>query len=308
MSKITKNMENFPSRRKYPMHEVCFKLNELPLFITAGSITAKNDFIHQDRIMQEHVFIYLYQGEMEIIEDDITYHLLPGECLFLKAGIHHWGKKVIRAGTSWFYVHVSLSDNIDGFRSYDDNIVAVKQQSFEPDDFSCYLTLPKHAALPSHSRIDRRVRELLDLYVSSDPLRIVHINAALSELLADFYQTVIREQRVDKAELIVRKLIEFLEQHNTESITSEVIAQHMRLSYKYLCTDFRQKTGLSINQYHTRLRINEAARILRETSLNVSEASYAVGYKDPLYFSSVFKRIYGKPPIEYLKETFNKSN
>lgn len=289
------------------MHEVHLKLNELPLLGIAGAVTAEEDFIHQDRILSEHVLIYLYRGEMEIVEDGATYHFHEGEFLFLKAGIHHWGKTVITAGTSWFYVHFSASDNLEGYQQFDDYALAIKHQGFSAKDYRYYLTLPKHATLPSHSRIDRRIRELLSLYDSSDSLRVVHINAVLYELLADIYQAVNKERRSDKADVLVRKLIAFLESHNTVSLNSEEISLYMRLSYKYLCTVFKRKTGLSINQYHTRLRINEAARLLRETSLNVSEVGYAVGYRDPLYFSGVFKRIQGKPPTDYLKQTFKGS-
>lgn len=286
------------------MHEVHLKLNELPLLSIAGSITAEADFIHQDRVLDEHVLIYLYKGGMEIVEDGVVHRFQEGEFLFLKAGVHHWGEAVISAGTSWFYVHFFASDNLEGYRKYDDYAAAIKQQGFETEDYRYYLTLPKCSSLPSHSRIDRRIQDLLSLYESSDPLRIAHINAVLYELLADIYQTVNEERGPDKADILVRKLIAFLEKHHTVPLNSEEIAAYMRLSYKYLCTVFKQKTGLSINQYHTRLRINEAARLLRETSLNVSEVGYAVGYRDPLYFSGVFKRIQGKPPSEYLKQTF----
>lgn len=286
------------------MHSVHLKLNELPLLSSAGSVTAESDFIHQDRVMKEHVLIYLYRGEMEIIEDGETHLLRSGECLFLKAGVHHWGKRVIAAGTSWFYVHFSASDDLSGYRKYDDYAAVLKRQNFEEEDFRYYLTLPKQAHLPSRSRIDRRIQDLLALYDSSEPIRIAHINAALYELLADIYQAATEGRRADKADMTVRKLIAFLEQHNTGTVSSEEIAAQMRLSYKYLCTVFRSKTGLSINQYHTHLRINEAARLLRETSLNISEVSYAVGYRDPLYFSGVFKRIMGEPPSEYLRQTF----
>ncbi len=285
------------------MHEVYLKLDELPLLRMAGSISAETDFIHQDRIIEENVLIYLYRGEMEIIEDGQRHLLREGEFLFLKAGVHHWGENIIAAGTAWFYVHFTLTDNLDGYEKYD-NFAALKRQNFGAESFRYYLPLPKHASLPSHSRIDRRIQDLLELYDSSDPLRIAHINAVLYELLADIYQAVANTGKTDKGDILVRKLISFLEKHNTSPISSEEIASYMRLSYKYLCTIFKQKTGLSINQYHTRLRINEATRLLRETSLNVSEVSYAVGYHDPLYFSGVFKKAVGKPPVEYLKQTF----
>lgn len=286
------------------MHEVYLPLDTLPLLSIAGSVTAEQDFIHQDRIIDEHVFIYLYRGEMEIIEDGIVYPLKQGEFVFLKAGVHHWGERIIPAGTCWFYVHFSLGQQLDGYRPYDD-YRTVKRQDFHPEDYRTYLVLPKHANLPVHSRVDLHIKNLLELYSSSDPLRIAQVNSVLFQLFADLYDTV-NYKSGNRSETILQRLIAFLETHDTVSLTSEEIALHMNLSYKYLCTLFKQKTGMTINQYHTRIRMNEAARLLRETSLNISEISYAVGYSDPLYFSNVFKKIHGVPPTQYLRYNFKK--
>ncbi|MGI5897433.1 MAG: AraC family transcriptional regulator [Oscillospiraceae bacterium] len=284
-------------------HEVCLRLDELPLISVAGAVTAQHPFIHQDRIMDEHVLIYLFHGEMQVVEDGVPHRVREGEFLFLKAGVHHWGEAVIPAGTSWFYVHFSSSGQLDEYQKYGDFVTGVKQQELSLSDYRCYLALPKHAASP-RGKTEQRIRELLEAYHSSSPLRPVRVNSILFQLLADLYQAAHQEQKTDKADVTVRKTIDFLEAHSRQPLSSEEIALHMRLSYKYLCTVFRAKTGLSINQYHTRIRISEAARLLRETSLNVSESGFAVGYRDPLYFSSVFKKVMGKSPSEYLKQSF----
>lgn len=284
-------------------HEVCLKLDELPLISVAGSVTAQQSFVHQDRIMKEHVLLYLFHGEMQVVEDGISHCVREGEFLFLKAGVHHWGETVIPAGTAWFYVHFSSSVQLDGYRKYDDFVTGIKQQDFEPADYRYYLALPKHATFP-HGQAEQRIRELLEAYYLSSPLRLARINSILYQLLVDIYQVAHQVQKSDKSDITVRKTIAYLEAHSHQPLSSDEIAAHMRLSYKYLCTVFREKTGLSINQYHTRIRISEAARLLRETSLNVSESGFAVGYRDPLYFSSVFKKVTGKSPSEYLKQSF----
>ena len=72
---------------------------------------------------------------------------------------------------------------------------------------------------------------------------------------------------------------------------SQVDPSHLsRLFNKHLKTNFID--------YLTKLRINEAERLLKEKSITVKEAAAASGYQDPNYFSKTFKKIKGILPTE----------
>jgi signal transduction histidine kinase/ligand-binding sensor domain-containing protein/DNA-binding response OmpR family regulator len=49
------------------------------------------------------------------------------------------------------------------------------------------------------------------------------------------------------------------------------------------------------------VRLEKAVQLFRESNLNISEVSYAIGYNDPAYFAKVFKKEYGKAPSDFLK-------
>ena len=61
----------------------------------------------------------------------------------------------------------------------------------------------------------------------------------------------------------------------------------------------RKKMGDSFIEYLTKKRMERAKQYLRETDLRSGEIALAVGYKDPRYFSYVFKRTQGCTPSEY---------
>lgn len=64
-------------------------------------------------------------------------------------------------------------------------------------------------------------------------------------------------------------------------------------------------TGMGFSQFIRDIRMNAACRILEEKKgIRVSELAYAVGYSDPRYFSTCFKKEYGMMPSEYA-EKFN---
>ena len=75
----------------------------------------------------------------------------------------------------------------------------------------------------------------------------------------------------------------------------------MGLSYKYMEEFFKKRIGMTIQQYHTNLRIHEAEKQLRTTQYSISEISGNLGFQDPLYFSNVFKKATGVSPRDYRK-------
>ena len=88
--------------------ELWLSTSALPEIEEMGFITAPMDFIHADRVLNFHVFIYVTKGEITVTEKEKDYRIGPGEALFLKAGIRHYGKKKILAGTAWYYIHFRL--------------------------------------------------------------------------------------------------------------------------------------------------------------------------------------------------------
>ncbi|KPV48736.1 AraC family transcriptional regulator, partial [Kouleothrix aurantiaca] len=55
-------------------------------------------------------------------------------------------------------------------------------------------------------------------------------------------------------------------------------------------------------EYLTSVRIRKATELLRTTSLTSSEIAYQVGYNNPRYFYSVFRKVAGLPPNEYRRQ------
>lgn len=62
---------------------------------------------------------------------------------------------------------------------------------------------------------------------------------------------------------------------------------------------FARYTGTSVVAWSRRRRIQDAARLLRTSSLRINEVARLVGYSDALYFSRVFSSVYGVAPSRY---------
>lgn len=98
----------------------------------------------------------------------------------------------------------------------------------------------------------------------------------------------------------------YIHDHYTEPVSLEEVAQLIDLSPNYFSNLFKEATGKTFVDYITHLRLNKAEGLLQENRYNLKEISYMVGYKDPNYFSRVFKKLYELSPKSYQKEILKK--
>jgi two-component system response regulator YesN len=108
-----------------------------------------------------------------------------------------------------------------------------------------------------------------------------------------------RESKKQQRDLLIQA-IGFIDEHYPEeSISLDRVAREVNISPNYFSAMFSQEVGQTFIEYLTGKRIGEAKRMLRQTDKRSSEIAFAVGYKDPHYFSFVFRKVSGCTPSEY---------
>jgi len=84
-----------------------------------------------------------------------------------------------------------------------------------------------------------------------------------------------------------------------EELSLNEIARVVNFSPNHLSTVFAQETGQTFIKYLSEYRINKSQELLKCTGYRSSEISLMVGYKDPHYFSFLFKKMVGMTPTQY---------
>ena len=282
-------------RKRCDMNEqIHLGMNALPLVRSADFCVTQRPFVHPNRTLNHHVLIYILQGSIQVVECGTEYVLQPGEMLLLKAQLNHWGTRPCPSGTAWIYAHFHL-DELQGTAPPPD---FVRNQEFEPDDFRHAWLLFKHRRFAVGDAIEANLHALVDQYHSANPLRAGCMNALLLQILLDAHQCD-RDAKPESSASRTLGIIRHLEEHMNQPFDSTKLVQAMGLSYKYLNEQFRRETNMTALQYHTSLRMAEAARLLRETPLSITEISERLGYANVFYFSNVFKKIHGVSPSRY---------
>ena len=81
---------------------------------------------------------------------------------------------------------------------------------------------------------------------------------------------------------------------NVDKLTEEVGMSRTQLHRK-----MKEITGISTGEFIRNLRLQQAARLIKEGKVNIAQVAYSVGFNNQTYFSTVFKKYYGLTPTEY---------
>lgn len=109
----------------------------------------------------------------------------------------------------------------------------------------------------------------------------------------------------------VQRAIDCITRHAADGkFDQSQFADEMGTSRSTLYRKLKSLTGMSTTSFIRNVRLKTACRLLeeRKEAIRISELAYAVGFGDPKYFSTCFKREFGVLPTEYLEQLLRKNN
>ncbi|MBQ4160146.1 MAG: helix-turn-helix transcriptional regulator [Clostridia bacterium] len=95
--------------------------------------------------------------------------------------------------------------------------------------------------------------------------------------------------------------ITYINEYYTNKLSNDELAKLCGLSKYYFIRRFTQKTGKTPQKYHTDLLLSKSTTMLTDTNLKIADIAESLGFEDSLYFSRIFKKLYGVSPMEYRK-------
>lgn len=107
------------------------------------------------------------------------------------------------------------------------------------------------------------------------------------------------DRRIAQRRRRLEHTLEYMQAHVRENLRLQDFARAAGLSVSHFSEMFRAQTGQSPMAYFIHLRVRLACRMLDLTDKPVKAVASEVGYKDPYYFSRVFKRAMGIAPDKY---------
>jgi len=111
----------------------------------------------------------------------------------------------------------------------------------------------------------------------------------------------IQEYQSRNTSSTVKVAIDYIEKNYDKEISLEDVAKQVGVTPQHFSKIFKLETGTNYVDWVTELRMEQAKKYLLRGKHTMKEVCFLVGYKDPNYFSRIFKRIVGMPPREYVK-------
>ena len=104
-------------------------------------------------------------------------------------------------------------------------------------------------------------------------------------------------------QLFLEKALNCVHEHlDDSSYDRNAFAADMGASPSTLYNKLRAITGMNLNSFIRDVRMKEARRLAeKDPSMRVSDLAYKVGFQDPKYFSTCFKKYYGIQPKEFME-------
>ncbi len=85
----------------------------------------------------------------------------------------------------------------------------------------------------------------------------------------------------------------------------EMLTKEVGISRAQLHRKMKEMTGLSTSEFIRNIRLEQAARLLREQKINVTQVAYTVGFSNLAHFSTIFRKHFGVSPSEYVEKKQN---
>ena len=292
---------------------------------SANYITSVNGMVHPDRILPEHDFLYMLDGEMEVFEDGTVYEMQSDDLLILAAGRHHYGKKLCNPGNRHMYFHVLPTEREMGWNQTELNLTGKEssqirdelkptggkilhvgnglqqeeKQAFQPAED---LHMPCATLLHCKHRpqIRRYFQELISEYWSGSPVRMERLSLYFNLILCELTLLQAEEAEDGKLEPMIEAAREQIQSNPQIFFTPQEMAEHFFVCPRTLNNHFQKACGKTFSAYQMDLKLEMVREFLvHQPQAKLHEAALNFGFYDEFHLSKAFRRKYGQPPSQY---------
>ena len=191
----------------------------------------------------------------------------------------------------------------DEIADFVENYLSEMKEAMQSVMFQNYLTLHIYFVILSYVELLGCGREeFLRLLGEMTPDSV-----SGAEKLSEYFCSLLEKAMMlrdresdDQSKRVLKKALSYIEEnYSQESLSLNSVAGEVNVSASYFSAIFSRAMQVTFVEYVTGKRMDKAKKLLRQTQMHTGEIAQEVGYKDPHYFSFVFKKTQGCTPREY---------
>lgn len=127
------------------------------------------------------------------------------------------------------------------------------------------------------------------------------LKSCLYAICSEYFEKIKLEKRKDKKYTLMNEITEYINNNYKQKVTLSSLAESLGYDYCYLSKIFHSCFKMSFTDYMNTYRCNEAAYLLFESKLSISDVAFESGFQSIRSFNDVFKSKYGLTPMQYRK-------
>ncbi len=267
-----------------------------PTFAYLGSVFAGCSWEKDAHFHDDIEMIAMTTGDVDYSINGEQIHIHEGDCLFINSKQIHYSIG-IHPEKSWYSIYI-FHPNIM-YSSYEvehkfirpiiENtsipyIIFRKEEADTKKLFDYMLSLPECSG-----------NEFLITLTTFEMWKIIMRRCQQS-------MTQFKSNSVDSSMNTLKMMMTYMQNHYSETITLEDIANAGHVSKTYCNQLFHKYTNQTPIENLTKLRLSIACDLLMETNQSMSEIAEASGFSSASYLTEKFKQFYGVSPREYKKK------
>ena len=244
---------------------------------------------------------YVMSGKGGIEIGGVKYPLSAGSLVLFQSGTEYrWDvgdMKLCIVNFDYTFVAESITKSSSPIASKDFN-----NSGFAPIyeflDINC---LNNHIVLNGAFSVGEKIKELTIENSIKDAFSKEYTSSLLKNIILNIAriasETTNTKTKNDAA--LAKGVIEYIQNHLTENINNEDIANYMNFNISYLNRVFKKYTKMTIHAFLLERRLELAMEKLKTETISVSEIALSSGFTDIPHFTKIFKKYVGKTPSEY---------
>ena len=155
----------------------------------------------------------------------------------------------------------------------------------------------------SDGEVKNLILKMIDEYKAKKTGYREILRCLLIETIILILRSVCISEKNGNIDDVSREAVSYIEKNYSERIKLSDISTLLGYSVPYLSKRFKDNLGMTFSCYLQKVRIENACRLIANTSRKIEDVSEAVGYNDVKFFNKTFKSIIGTTPREYRKKT-----
>lgn len=238
---------------------------------------------------------YLFSGDRKFFINDSIYHVHKGNLVLIEKGAIH--RTTYSSDKTHERMFIYLPEA---------HLVELCNRYGKEEVLSCFAY--PLMAIPQNRReyIEDLLKKLENEYNNGDAYSELLIKGYLNELMIFIlryqnYRDLTATAPMNEADERMQQAARYILGRYKEQITLDEMAQFTSMSPSYFSKRFKEATGFGFKEYLLNVRIKNAAELLMDTKVPITEVAYSCGFNDSNYFGDVFKKIKGISPMKYRK-------